>query len=88
MIDHPVVGVWTLVAQVYEDAQSGERVPIFGDHPRGRQIATRDGRWIAIATAGERIIPKSDEDHVRAMRSMIAYTGRFRLGGDLRLGIG
>jgi hypothetical protein len=82
MIDHPVVGVWTLVAQVYEDAQTGERVPIFGDHPRGRQIATKGGRWIAIATAGDRVQPQSDADHVKAMRSMISYTGRFRVEGD------
>jgi hypothetical protein len=79
---HRVVGCWTLVAQAYEDAETGERVPIFGDHPRGRQIATAGGRWIALATAETRETPASDADHVAAMRSMIAYTGRYRVEGD------
>ncbi len=77
-----IVGVWGLVAQVYEDVDSGERVPIFGDAPRGRQIATKDGRWLALATGGGRITPQTDAEHVTAMRSMIAYTGRYRVEGD------
>ena len=54
MSEERIVGVWGLVAQVYEDVDSGERVPIFGDAPRGRQIATKDGRWLALATGGGR----------------------------------
>ena len=49
--DERIIGVWKLKAQVYEDTMTGERIPIFGDHPKGRQIATRDGRWLALATA-------------------------------------
>ena len=79
---HRIVGVWGLVAQVYEDATTGERIPIFGDHPSGRQIATRDGRWIALATAEGRTVPSTDAEHVKALRSMIAYTGRYRVEGD------
>jgi hypothetical protein len=82
MSPHRVVGCWKLVAQVYEDAETGERVPIFGERPRGRQIATADGRWIALATAETRKIPANEPEHVAAMRSMIAYTGRYRVEGD------
>ena len=82
MSEERIVGVWGLVAQVYEDVDSGERVPIFGDAPRGRQIATKDGRWLALATGGGRSAPTTEAEHVTAMRSMIAYTGRYRVEGD------
>ncbi len=53
-------------------------MPIFGDKPKGRQIATPDGRWIAIATAEGRPIPANDEDRAKALQTMVAYTGRYR----------
>ena len=77
--DDRIIGVWKLKAQVYEDTESGERIPIFGDHPKGRQIATRDGRWLALATAEGRQVPKTDEERAKALQTMIAYTGRYRL---------
>lgn len=73
-----IVGVWGLVSQVYEDADTGDTVPIFGDYPKGRQIATKGGRWIALATAEGRPIPQDDADRARALQTMIAYTGRYR----------
>ncbi|MGE3244997.1 MAG: lipocalin-like domain-containing protein [Beijerinckiaceae bacterium] len=73
-----IVGVWGLEAQVYEDAETGETMPIFGDHPRGRQIATKDGRWIALATAENRPVPQNDAERAAALQTMIAYTGRYR----------
>jgi hypothetical protein len=74
-----IVGTWTLVSVVYEDQQTKERTPVLGEHPRGRQIATADGRWLALVTAENRPIPKSDEDRARALQTMIAYTGRYRI---------
>jgi hypothetical protein len=74
-----IAGVWTLVAQVYEDVDTGERIPIFGAHPKGCQIATPDGRWIALATAEGRPVPQTDEARALALRTMIAYTGRYRV---------
>ncbi len=73
-----IIGVWGLAAQVYEDVDTGERVPIFGNNPRGRQIATADGRWLALATGEGRPIPKTDAERAVALQTMIAYTGRFR----------
>jgi hypothetical protein len=73
-----IVGVWALAAQVYEDVETGARVPIFGDHPKGRQIATRDGRWLALATGDGRKAPTNDVERAAALQTMIAYTGRYR----------
>ena len=74
-----IVGVWTLKSVVYEDQTTKELSPVLGEHPRGRQIATADGRWLALVTAENRPVPKTDEDRARALTSMIAYTGRYRV---------
>ncbi len=74
-----IVGVWTLKSVVYQDQTTKELSPVLGEHPRGRQIATADGRWLALVTAENRPVPKTDEDRARALTSMIAYTGRYRV---------
>jgi hypothetical protein len=55
---------------------------VLGEHPRGYQIATPEGRWLALVTADGRPVPKTDEDRAKALRSMIAYSGRYRVEGD------
>ena len=74
-----IVGTWTLISVVYEDQASKERTPIYGEHPRGIQIATPQGRWLALMTAENRPVPKTDADRASALKSMIAYTGRYRV---------
>jgi hypothetical protein len=76
-----IVGMWTLVSVVYEDQETKQRTPVLGQHPKGRQIATADGRWLALVTAEGRPIPKTDEERAQALRTMIAYTGRYRVEG-------
>ncbi len=76
-----IVGSWTLVSVVYEDQASKQRTPIYGTHPKGVQIATVDGRWLALMTAENRAVPKTDADRAQALTSMIAYTGRYRVEG-------
>jgi lipocalin-like protein len=74
-----IVGTWTLVSVVYEDQETKARTPVYGEHPRGRQIATADGVWLALVTAEGRPVPKTDEERAQALRTMIAYTGRYRV---------
>src|SRR3954466_5577705 len=74
-----IVGVWKLVSVIYEDQATQERTPVLGEHPRGRQIATASGQWLAVVTADGRPIPKTDAERARALQTMIAYTGRYRV---------
>jgi hypothetical protein len=74
-----IIGTWKLVSVTYEDAQTKELTPVLGEHPRGYQIATPEGRWLALVTADGRPVPKTDEDRAKALRSMIAYSGRYRV---------
>jgi len=76
-----IVGTWKLVSVVYEDVATKERSPVYGEHPTGRQIATADGRWVAVVTAEGRPIPKTDAERAQALKTMIAYTGRYRVEG-------
>jgi hypothetical protein len=78
-LSQKLVGSWKLVSVVYEDQDTTERTPVLGEHPRGRQIATADGLWLALVTAEGRPIPKTDEERAQALRTMIAYTGRYRV---------
>jgi hypothetical protein len=74
-----VIGVWKLVSVVYEDQETKERTSVYGAHPVGYQLATPEGRWITVMTAEGRQVPQTEEERALALRSMIAYTGRWRL---------
>jgi hypothetical protein len=74
-----IVGTWSLVSVNYEDQTTKKRTPIYGAHPKGIQIATAEGRWLALMTAEGRTVPKTNEERAQALKSMIAYTGRYRL---------
>lgn len=74
-----IVGVWKLVSVMYEDQQTKEMTPVLGQHPKGYQIATPDGRWLALVTADGRKVPQTDEDRAQALKSMISYSGRYRV---------
>jgi hypothetical protein len=74
-----IVGTWKLVSVNYEDMATKERTPIYGEHPKGIQIATAHGRWLALMTGEGRAVPKTDAERAQALTSMIAYTGRYRV---------
>ena len=78
-LQRKIVGTWKLVSVVYEDQATNERTPVYGEHPHGVQIATPDGRWLALMTAENRPMPKTDADRAQALKTMIAYTGRYRV---------
>jgi hypothetical protein len=74
-----IIGSWKLVSVVYEDGTTKERTPVLGEHPRGYQIATPDGLWLALVTAENRPVPKTVEERARALQTMISYSGRYRI---------
>jgi hypothetical protein len=74
-----IIGTWALVSVNYEDVATKERTAVYGEHPKGIQIATAQGRWLALMTGEGRPVPKTDADRAQALKSMIAYTGRYRV---------
>ena len=77
-----IIGTWKLVSVMYEDQETKTLTPVLGNNPRGRQIATADGRWLALVTADNRPVPKTDEERAQALRTMISYSGRYRVEGN------
>ena len=78
-LQRKIVGTWKLVSVAYEDQSTGERTPVYGAHPKGVQIATPEGRWLALMTAEGRPVPQSEADRAQALKTMIAYRGRYRI---------
>jgi hypothetical protein len=74
-----IVGTWRLVSVHYQDQASGERALVYGAHPKGVQIATAAGRWLALMTAEGRAVPATEAERAQALKTMVAYTGRYRV---------
>jgi hypothetical protein len=74
-----LVGTWSLLSCYMEDVESKERKDVWGERPNGRLTLTDAGDWIVVQTAQGRKVPQSDEDRISAFRSMLAYSGKYRV---------
>ena len=76
-----LIGTWKLVSwQVIVDNEPPQ--DIFGPHPKGFLILTREGRSIVVTTAENRRAGTSDGQRAALHRSMLAYSGRYRIEGN------
>jgi hypothetical protein len=74
-----LVGTWKLVSwQVITD--NGPPKNVFGAHPKGFLVLTREGRSIVLPTAEDRHPGMGDAERAALHKSMIAYSGRYRVG--------
>jgi len=80
-ISHTVVGTWRLVSFHVETEGSNEQQLWEGwdEHPVGCVIFTKDGRMLALLTSGDRIASATAD---QLIRSMCAYSGRYRVEGS------
>jgi hypothetical protein len=75
-----LVGNWKLVSsQVIVDGQAQD---LFGLNPKGYLILTSQGRLCAITTAKHRKPGERDIERAALHRSMLAYTGKYRVEGS------
>jgi Lipocalin-like domain len=76
-----LVGVWKLVSwQVIVDNEPPQDV--FGLHPNGYLILTREGRAMALTTADNRKPGMGDAERAALHKSMLAYSGKYRVEGQ------
>ena len=54
---------------------------LYGARPKGVLILTREGRMAAIVTAENRKAGTSDAERAELHKSMIAYSGKYRVEG-------
>ncbi len=76
-----LTGVWKLNSFVAESVQTQERRNVYGEKPSGFLVITPE-RFTAIVTGEGRKPPKTDEDGLFSFRSMLAYTGLYRIEGN------
>jgi Lipocalin-like domain len=80
--DEKLLGNWKLVSFFTEDVQTKERNDVYGERPEGFIGFTPAGRFFAVITAAGRKAPQASEEQAAAYRSLIAYTGKWRIEGD------
>ena len=77
-----LIGTWKLAGSEIEFQDTGERRPLYATDRVGYIIFTREGRMMGIIEADGRKAPQTDEDRARLLRTMVAYSGLYRLEGD------
>jgi len=81
MGNHSLVGTWTLKSGQREIIATGERAPLWGEHPSGTLIYTGEGRVTALVLAENRGTPAgatpTEAEAVALFRTMVAYAGRY-----------
>jgi Lipocalin-like domain len=78
-----IIGAWKLIACEMEYQDSGQREPYFkGKSASGYAVFTAEGRMVVLLVGGDREPGKSAEKQAALLRTMIAYTGRYRFEGD------
>ena len=77
-----IVGTWRVVSFETEYQATGAREAIMGKNPAGYAIYTPEGRMIALITSEGRKAATTDQGRADLWRSVIAYTGTYRLESD------
>ena len=76
-----LIGTWKLLSHQMI-VENGEPISFFGQHPRGYLVLTPEGRMIGILTSDSRKPGLEDAARAELHRSMIAYSGRYRVESD------
>ena len=77
-----IQGVWKLISFEVESKATGEKEPLMGRHPGGYAIFTPE-RVMFVLTGDGRKPGKTDKERAALLNSLIAYTGLYRLEGDV-----
>jgi hypothetical protein len=77
-----ITGTWKLMSAVMEDVESKVQTRAWGEHPNGCLVLTPSGRWMVIQTAEGRRNAQDDAERAAAFRSMLAYSGKYRVDAD------
>jgi hypothetical protein len=76
-----LIGNWKLVSwQVIVENEPPQNV--FGANPKGYLILTREGRSIVVTAADNRKSGMGDAERAALHKSMLAYGGKYRIGGN------
>jgi hypothetical protein len=77
-----IVGSWRVISYELEFQDGSERRFPLGPRPNGYLVFGADGRMMAYLEADARKAPQTDEERSAAYRTLMAYTGKYRVQGD------
>ncbi|HTB88650.1 MAG TPA: lipocalin-like domain-containing protein [Steroidobacteraceae bacterium] len=77
-----LIGVWQLISYQTEFQDGSPKRAMFGEHPTGYIIFTREGRLMTVIEAEGRKTPSTDSDRATLLKSLVAYSGKYRIEGD------
>ena len=77
-----LVGVWKLLSYQTEFQDGSPKRAMFGAHPTGYIIFTSEGRLMVVIEAEGRKAPSTDSDRAALLKSLIAYSGKYRVEGN------
>jgi lipocalin-like protein len=77
-----LVGVWKLLSYQTEFQDGSPKRAMFGEHPTGYIIFTSEGRLMAVIEAEGRKTPSTDSDRAALLKTLIAYSGKYRIEGN------
>src|SRR5215468_9153954 len=76
---NPLFGTWSVTPLKIQTVGEGEPKDVYGPNPQGYVILTPEHRLMAFIAAAGRKPPSSDAEAAALLRSMLAYTGKFKL---------
>jgi hypothetical protein len=82
---NPLIGVWRLVSSQATVTHEGKTEVFTTKNPKGYLILTPWQRMMTVSVGGHgdrKKIPTSDADLCELWKSMLAYTGKFRVEDD------
>ena len=80
--DQRLVGSWKIVAFYVQSVDTQERKNPLGPNPQGRIILTSDGYVTNFRVASGRKAGQSEAENAELLKTMAAWTGRYRVEGD------
>jgi hypothetical protein len=78
----PLIGVWKVLSYQNEFQDGSPRRAMYGEHPSGYIIFTSEGRMMAVIEGEGRKAPSTDSDRAALLRTLIAYSGKYRVEGS------
>jgi hypothetical protein len=84
-----IVGVWKLTSWTRNDVATNKTSKLYGEHPEGYNVYTRNGRVFVLGLAEGRKAPTkpelSDAERIDLFKSMYAYSGTYKVEGNSKL---
>jgi len=77
-----LVGSWRVVSYELEFQDGSDRAFPLGTNPNGYLILGSDGRMMTYLEAQRRKAPQTDEERSAAYKTLITYTGKYRVQGN------